>query len=277
MMDRDPRARPSTAWRRLAADTAKAVRFYSRLPVPALPFEADPHGVPDVNSMPAVVPLAALVIAVSPALLIAAALGLQLGPWLSAALGVAALTLVTGAFHEDGLADTADGFGGGATAERRLVIMRDSRIGSFGGAALVLAFSLRIAALATVAERLPASGTALVVLIVAALSRTAGLVPLTLLPPARFDGAAYAVGQPARETLWIAAALSSALTLALGLLARLPLSGLILMLLLSGLSGYVLMRLSRRLIGGATGDVAGAAQQIAEISALVALLVTLPP
>ena len=256
---------------------ARAIRFYSRLPVPTLPFETDPHAPPEFGSMGAVLPLAALGIAVVPAFVLAAALWANFGPWLSAALSIATMTLVTGAFHEDALADTADGFGGGTTPERRLAIMRDSVIGSYGGSALVLAFTLRIAALATLAERLTPGQAAVAVLIVAALSRTAGLVPLALLRPARADGASHAVGQPSREALWAAGALAAGVAVLLGLPAGLPASGVGLMLALSGLAGWALSRLARRLIGGHTGDVAGATQQLAEVMAMLGLVAVVRP
>jgi adenosylcobinamide-GDP ribazoletransferase len=95
MEDRTYNAEP--AWRAAAVDVARAVRFYSRIPVPALPFEADPHALPDFRTLARVLPLAALVIGLVPALLLLLALVLDLGPWLSAALSVAAMTLVTGA------------------------------------------------------------------------------------------------------------------------------------------------------------------------------------
>ena len=265
------------AWQRVAVDVARAVRFYSRIPLPALPFEAEPHSVPDLRALAPVVPLAGALIAVAPALVLAAALVLDLGPWLAAALSVAAMTLVSGAFHEDGLADTADGFGGGTTPERRLAIMRDPLIGSFGGSALVLAFTLRIAALATLSDRLAPGEAALAVVIVAAVSRTAGLMPLAQLPPARIDGTAYSLGPPSREGTWAAAAVAAGIAVVLGLAADLPASGLALMMALCALAGHAMTRLSQRLIGGHSGDVAGAAQQVAEILALLGLLVALKP
>jgi adenosylcobinamide-GDP ribazoletransferase len=273
MQDADRRIGRGGAREARLAELARAVRFYSRLPVPALPFEAEPHARPDFRTMAPVVPAAGLAIGLGPAVVLALALALGLGPWLAAALSVAAMTLLTGAFHEDGLADTADGFGGGATPERRLAIMKDSLIGSFGGSALALAFALRIAALATLAERVPPGAAALGVLIVAALSRTAGLMPLTLLPPARREGASHAVGQPDRGGLAAAGLIAAAIALALGLLGGLPPVGIGLMLAASYAAGRALTRLSDRLIGGQTGDIAGAAQQAAEILALVGLLV----
>jgi adenosylcobinamide-GDP ribazoletransferase len=151
--------------------------------------------------------------------------------------------------------------------------MKDSLIGSFGASALALAFALRIAALATLAERLPAGSAAAAVLIAAALSRTAGLLPLTLLPPARREGASYEVGRPSRDALAGAGILAAAIAVVLGLLGDLPPLGIGLMLVLSYAVGRALTRLSARLIGGQTGDVAGAVQQAAEILALLGLLV----
>lgn len=264
-------------WRALLVDLAQAVRFYSRLPVPALPFETEPHALPNFETLARILPLAGVVLGLVPALVLLGALALDLGPWLSAALSVAAMTITTGAFHEDGLADTADGFGGGAHPERRLAIMKDSLVGSFGASAIALAFALRIGALATLADRLDPGPAALAVIIAASLSRTAGLMPLTLLPPARQDGASSSVGQPTREAFWWAASFAAGIAILLGLLGALPVPGLLLMIGLSALAGFILTRLSDRLIGGQTGDVAGAVQQLAEILGLIGLLIAVEP
>ena len=260
-----------------AIDLARCLRFYSRLPVPALPWEADPHALPDFRSMAPLVPLAGAVLGLAPALVLLLALHLGLGPFLAAALAIAAMTAATGAFHEDGLADAADGFGGGATAERRLAIMKDSLIGSFGGSALVLAFLLRIGSLSALAERLPPAAAAGAIVAAAAVSRTAGLMPLTLLPPARRDGASAAVGQPSRSGLAGAAAMAAIVAALAAALNAWPLPALALMLVLPALVGLGLTRLSARLIGGQTGDVAGAIQQLAEIAAMIGLLIMLAP
>jgi len=126
------------------------------------------------------------------ALALTALLGLPL--LLRAAFATAALVVATGALHEDGLADVADGFGGGATPARKLEIMRDSRIGAYGAIALVLALILRVGALAAALD----GGfwrAALSLILVAALSRAAALTPLALLRPARADGAADHVAE----------------------------------------------------------------------------------
>jgi adenosylcobinamide-GDP ribazoletransferase len=115
------------------------------------------------------------------------------------------------------------------------------------------------------------------ILMVASLSRTAGLVPLVFLSPARRDGLSQAVGQPARETFWLAAGIAGGIAVVLGALAGLPLMGVALMLMFSGLSGLALTGFASRYLGGQTGDIAGAAQQVAEIAALIGLLTAIRP
>ncbi|MXQ13876.1 adenosylcobinamide-GDP ribazoletransferase [Microvirga makkahensis] len=271
-----PQPAPAGFWQAAAVDLAHCLRFYSRLPVPVLPYEQNAHPLPDFPRLVRVLPIAGLVLGLLPALALACAHFLALDSWLCAILAVAAATLTTGAFHEDGLADTADSFGG-STRERRLEIMRDSRIGSFGAAALFLTLLLRIAALAHVTALGGWTVGVLAVLTTAALSRTAGLMPLVFLPPARADGAAYAVGQPSREGFCLAAGLAGTIAVILGLIGHLPLSGIALMIVLSGLTGWGFIRLSARHLGGQTGDIAGATQQMAEVAAMLGLLTTLQP
>lgn len=273
-MDSERPDEPAFPGAGLAYDGAACLRFYSRLPVPALPGEGDPHAPPDFTRVPRMLPLAGLVLALPGALVLLAAWGLGLGPFLAATLAVATGVLITGALHEDGLADVADGFGGGTTRERRLEIMRDSRIGAYGGVALVLALALRIGALATLLDRVDA-GAAVALVLAAALSRTAALAPMVLLDPARRDGAAAAVGRPGRPALAVAGALAFALALLAALLG-LPFGGIVLMLVLSGLGALAVTALARRRIGGQTGDVIGACQQVAEIAALLGLVAAVP-
>lgn len=274
-MGEDARDEPAFPGALLAYDGAACLRFYSRLPVPALPGEGDPHAAPDFTRVPRMLPLAGLVLALPGGLVLLAAWGLGLGPFLAATLAVATGVLITGALHEDGLADVTDGFGGGTTRERRLEIMRDSRIGAYGGVALVLALALRIGALATLLDRTGGSGAALALVLAAALSRTAALAPMVLLVPARRDGAAASVGRPGRPAVAIAGALALTLALLGGLLG-LPVGGVLLMLLLSGLGALAVTALARRRIGGQTGDVIGACQQVAEIAALLGLVAMVP-
>jgi adenosylcobinamide-GDP ribazoletransferase len=268
-------AAPMSAWRTAAIDLAHCVRFYSRLPVPALPWEQDAHAPPSFPRLLRMIPVAGLVLGLLPAAVLGLALGLNLGPWLAATLSVAAVVLTTGALHEDGLADTADSIGG-TTREKRLEIMRDSRIGAFGASALFLSLALRIGALAALASRIDDGAVVAAILITASLSRTAGLMPLVFLAPARRDGMSQAVGQPARSTFWRVAGIAVVVAVVLGALGGLPAAGIALMLALSGLAGLALTRFAKRHLGGQTGDIAGAAQQAAEIAALIGLLTVLP-
>ncbi|MGL4812175.1 MAG: adenosylcobinamide-GDP ribazoletransferase, partial [Beijerinckiaceae bacterium] len=150
---------------------AQGVRFYSRLRVPRLPWEADPFAAPDGAMMARTLPFAALIIVAPSAGVLWLAVASGLPTLISATLTIIALTMTTGAFHEDGLADTADGFGGGATRERRLEIMKDSRVGTFGASALALGFILRIGALAHLLDAYGLRRTLSVFALAAILSR----------------------------------------------------------------------------------------------------------
>jgi adenosylcobinamide-GDP ribazoletransferase len=257
-------------------ETAQCLRFYTRLPVPALPWEADPHALPDFSRMTRMLPLAGLVVGCVGALAFALPFLLGLGSFIAATIAIAALTLATGAFHEDGLADTFDAFGGGSTRERKLEIMKDSRIGTFGGAALMLGLILRIALLAALADALGLAATMAALVAIAALSRTFALLPLTLLEPARLDGASAAVGRPSLATFATACVIAVTASLAIAWPAGHGLAAIALAVVLGFGACWVMMRWSRASIGGQTGDIAGAAQQFAEVAALLGLLILAP-
>ena len=255
-------------------DLAACLRFYSRLPVPALPEERAPHAAPDFRTVPRMLPLAGTIIALPAALTLVLAWALHLGPFVAAALALAVAALVTGAMHEDGLADVADGFGGGRTRDRRLEIMRDSRIGAYGASALVLAYALRLGALATLLDRTGWHAAPALVL-AASLSRVAALAPMVLLDPARPGGASASVGQPTFATLGVATGTGVVLA-GIGWGLGLPPLGLALMLVLGPAAAYGLTLIAKNRIGGQTGDVIGACQQVAEIAALIGLLAATP-
>lgn len=261
-----PPANAEPAWPGWTVATAICIRFYSRLPVPALPGEADPHAAPDFRTVPRALPLAALVIALPAALVLVGAGAAGLGGLLSATLAIATLAVTTGALHEDGLADSADGLFGGRTPERRLEIMKDSRLGSYGALAMGLALLLRVFALALILDRagpLAASGA---LVAAAVLSRLSGLHLLAGMAPARAVGASASVGRPSLPTAWLASAIGLSLAGGLALVCRLPLAGLGLGLALIALNALLVSRLCLRLIGGQTGDIAGATQQLDEIA-----------
>ena len=204
------------------------------------------------------------------------ALGLGFGVWIGLPPGMAAGValiigvLATGALHEDGLADLADGFGGGQTPARKLEIMRDSRIGSFGTLALILSIGMRWQGLATVG----AGSIALTLcapIAVAAISRAGVPALMVALPPARRDG----LGRAAAGGNATGAAVAVAIGVAAGVVFLGPVVGLA-AALAAGITLFGLGALAMRQIGGQTGDVLGAGQQTAEIAAwlVVAAFVT---
>lgn len=245
-------------------DVLACLRFYSRLDVPAAA-SAELRFPAALRALP----LAGAVIGGcgGVALLCARAIGVPASP--ASVCAIAALVAVTGALHEDGLADLADGFGGGATRQQKLDIMRDSRLGSYGAVALALALSARVLALAALTER--GLWLAMLALVASgAFSRLAGLAPLLLLLPARSDGSGAAVARPDAAALRLALLLSGALA------APLLFAGLSLLQILGAgaaaiLAAISVANLSGRQIGGYTGDVLGAAQQAAETACLLAL------
>jgi adenosylcobinamide-GDP ribazoletransferase len=261
-----PLARAEPVWPGWAIATAICIRFYSRLPVPALPGETDPHAPPDFRTMPRALPFAALIIALPAALVLLGAGAAGLGGLLSAILAVTTLAVTTGALHEDGLADSADGLFGGRTPERRLEIMKDSRLGSYGALAMALALGLRVAALALILDRAGPLAATGAFMIAAVLSRLSGVRLLAMVAPARTDGAAAAVGRPSQQTAWLGYVIGVVLALALAVASSPPLRGLALGLALTALNAILVGRLCRRLVGGQTGDIAGATQQLDEIA-----------
>jgi len=239
-------------------DLALALVLLTRLPLPRLPEAAFARQAQAGWAFP----LAGLAVAVPACGLGALAAGLGLPPAVAAGLVLAAQVMLTGAMHEDGLADSADGLWGGMTRERRLEIMKDSRIGSYGVLALILSAGLRWTALAG----LIGAGAWGAVLAAAILSRASLPALMTALPHARGDGLSHAVGRPARSIAWGAAALALALALALTGSAAVSAT------VWAGLAVLGVGALAKAKLGGQTGDILGAAQQLTEIAALLALL-----
>lgn len=193
------------------------------------------------------------------AFLLVQLLGLGDGP--AAVLAVFAGIVLTGALHEDGLADTADGLIGGHDRDQRLAIMRDSRHGTFGVVAIVLSVLLRAAALSEIGDPIYA-GLALV----AAHSGSRAALPLAMraLAPARSDGLGAAAGRPGIPLATAALAIGLLVTLA----ALGPARGLV-AIGLAGAAMFAAGVVVHRRIGGYTGDVLGAFQQIGEVVMLL--------
>lgn len=251
----------------LLAEAASQVRFFSRLPLPALGAFDDPARPPPFARALRMLPFAALVIALPGAVALALLERTDLSSFVVAALVVIVATLVTGAFHEDGLADVADAFAGGSTVDRRLEIMKDSRIGAFGGIALCAQFVLRVALLADLVDRFEAQA-GLLVLAAAPLARVAPLALMLLLDPARPDGLARAVGRPEPRALALAGVVAVAIFLGVVPLVAGPAEALLALgLAIAALAA--LAGLAKRAIGGFTGDVIGAGALVAEIALLL--------
>jgi adenosylcobinamide-GDP ribazoletransferase len=250
---------------RFLVAVARALRFYSRLPIPLMPDEARHEPGFDFAAMAPAVPIAGAAIGAMPALTLALAHAVGLSGLVAAILAVACGTVVTGALHEDGLADVADGFFADTTVERRLEIMRDSRLGTYGVLALILAMLARVALVAQLSVF--GTGAAAAALIgAAALSRGAGLMPLVLLAPARRDGAGAAAGRLPVPAFTNAAMIGCGVALLSALLAGFGLFRAV----IACLAGLAVCRgacaLAEAKIGGQTGDVAGATQIAAELA-----------
>jgi adenosylcobinamide-GDP ribazoletransferase len=224
-----------------------------------------PHGEvagPDIARAGRVMPLAGALIGLvgAAAFWLSDAFGLP--PLASGLLAVAATILFTGAFHEDGLADAADGLGAVTPRARRLEIMRDSRVGTYGALALVLSVGLRVAALDAIA----APGAAAAALISAHAAARA-LLPAVMAwtPLARADGLAAGAGRPESAQVGVALGLGAAIALIL-----LGFGAAIAALVLAGLAAAAMAWLARAQLGGYTGDVLGAIEQVGEVAVLLA-------
>lgn len=237
------------------ADIKTTIAFLTRIPI------GDIGDGATITRAIWAVPIAGLVVGAIAACVYAATSALGLPTLPAAALTVGATLFVTGALHEDGLADTADGFGGGATRARKLEIMHDSRVGTYGACALMMSLLLRAAALASIAEPVHAA-YALIAAHVAA--RATLPVFMRLVPPARSDGLSADAGRPSSTSAATAALLGIA---ALAVSFTLAKAGAALVWIV--LVMFVMARLCRKQIGGQTGDTLGALEQMVEISILL--------
>mgnify|MGYP004701904867 CR=1 FL=1 len=235
-----------------------ALRFFTRLPVPAWVG----HSSAQLNHAARYFPLVGVIVgAIGAAVTLAA---LQLWPaTLAVILGMAATLLATGAFHEDGLADSIDGCGGGWTREQVLAIMKDSRIGSYGAVGIGLTLLAKFAALTALAAVSPAP-TFLAALIAGhSVSRFASTTLIFALDYVRDDASSKSkplATRLGRGELAVAALFGLAPCLLL------PAASVIVALALVGLVTLLAARYFVRRIGGYTGDCLGATQQLSELA-----------
>jgi adenosylcobinamide-GDP ribazoletransferase len=239
-------------------DIALALILLTRLPLPGLPkpwFQHQAHAA-------WAFPLAGLAVTIPACAVATLALWMGLPESIAAGLLLTVQIVLTGAMHEDGLADTADGFWGGFTPERRLEIMKDSQIGTYGALSLIVAIGLRWLALTAL---LTTTGL-WAPLALAALSRAVMPVLMFALPNARISGLSNSVGRPS------AAVISSGLILALLVSALIIGANTVPIAAAMGLTTLGLALLARAKVGGQAGDILGAGQITAELTGLLVLL-----
>ena len=246
-----------------------SLRFLTRLPVPFMR-TLDPPRLNDAMVMFPVV--GALVGALSGVALVLSNLA-GLSDLFSAVLALAVGAVLTGALHEDGLADVADGFGAGQTREDRLEIMRDSRIGTYGTLTLIVITLARAALLTSLLDLAPLSVIGLLAS-AAAFSRSLMVDLLWATRPARPDGLSVMAGRPSRNTTLLALAIGGFGAGAAGGMLLSPAAG-ILALVAAGVALAMVRGLAMRKIGGQTGDVCGAGQVMAETAMLAVYAATL--
>lgn len=238
-----------TAGRRRLAELQTAFILLTRLPVGRAPDDG-----PTIYQACWAFPICGLAVGAiaGAAFWLAAWLGLP--DTAAAMLAIGAGILASGGFHEDGLADVADGFGGGWDQEAKLRIMRDSRIGSYGVLALIVVIGSKAAAITGMGE-----GAGLMAFIALAAASRAGLAIITVaLPPARSDGLGKSMAsaiEPWRLILGVAIAVVCVLPL--GFPGFIGLAGM-------AVATWAMAMLAKRQIGGQTGDVLGAAQVVSE-------------
>jgi adenosylcobinamide-GDP ribazoletransferase len=241
-----------------------AIGFFTRLPVPAWVG----HGSDRLDQATRYFPLVGIIVgAIGASVTLAASLALPVA--LAVLAGMTATLLATGAFHEDGLADAVDGFGGGRDRARVLEIMKDSRIGSFGAIAVAMMLLAKFEALNAIGVRDGLASLALALLAAHAFSRLAASTLVFTLDYVREEEGAKSrpLAQPASPATLIVAA-ASGLAPCLLLDHRLAFVALG---LATGIA-FLAARYFVRRIGGYTGDCLGATQQLAEVAFYAGLL-----
>ncbi|MGJ7486638.1 adenosylcobinamide-GDP ribazoletransferase [Variovorax sp. LT2P21] len=246
-----------------------ALQFFTRIPVTGRLAQWVGYSPAMLRASAAHFPAVGWVVGAIGALALAGALALW-PPLVAAVLCTVVTVLVTGAFHEDGLADVADGLGGASTRERALEIMKDSRIGAFGAIAVVLALGLKFALLAALAGQ--GAFVACAALLAAhVLSR---LAPLAVMRASPYVGGEGGKSKPMADAV-------SGASVAVAVGWSLPAAALLVVaggtvngvaaVVAGALVALFMVRLLRRRLGGFTGDGLGATQQLSELAIYLAL------
>jgi adenosylcobinamide-GDP ribazoletransferase len=252
----------STFW----AESRSALGFLTVVPAAAL---GEPAGTrPNFRRGARSFPLVGAVVGIAGGVVLMIAVAIGVSPLIAAILAVLVTVLLTGAMHEDGLADTADAFGGD-TSEKKLAIMDDSRVGTYGAVAIGFSLLLRVA---TLAALVPVNGgRAAAALIATETASRAMMVQLWCrLPAAKLGGMSEETGAPGEEAMYTALFIAGVIVL----VAIIPTFGFWAalfgsFLLIAASIGFE--RLSANQIGGRTGDTLGACQQITAAAFLIGI------
>ncbi len=238
-------------------DLPAALGLLTRLPITVDGTRAMDRGAASAWAYPLVGVVLGVILASATALMLA--IGIPSG--IVAGLILAGAVVMTGAMHEDGLADSADGLWGGWDKTRRLEIMKDSHIGVYGVCAVALALLLRWLTLVVIIS-MGAYWVAFIA--VGAVSRASMVAVMATLPNARTGGLSQSVGRPAQATAWLALAIAVGFAL---------LCGYPWVIVIAAAFTLGCMAIARAKIGGQTGDILGATQQVTEITSLIAIVV----
>jgi adenosylcobinamide-GDP ribazoletransferase len=239
-------------------DLSLAVGLLTRVPMPH-PVTATTDGLARAQR---VFPLVGALIGLVVGLIDRCLLAIGIPALAAAAVALGAGAALTGALHEDGLADVGDGFGGGHDKAAKLAIMRDSRLGTYGMMALLIGFLARASALAS----LPLTAILPALVVAHALGRAAIPVLAANMPFAREDGLGKSAGRPD-----LASAITAVVVGVVIALLCLTAAQALLAVVVSIVGAAAVAALAWRQIGGVTGDVFGAAEQVVEAMVLLML------
>ena len=257
-MDQESQSTASEHFRNWVDDIGLAIALLTRIPMPQPASVASDRMARAQRAFP----LVGAMVGLATGLVDRGLLAIGIPELAAAALALGAGAALTGALHEDGIADVGDGFGGGREREKKLAIMRDSRLGTYGALVLLVSFVAKCSALASLptVEIIPA-------LVVAhALARAAIPVVTANMPFARDDGLGRSAGRPDTAS----AVLAVVIAIVIALLC-LPFGNALLAVMMTAAAAAAMAVLAWRQIGGVTGDVFGAVEQVAETAVLLIL------
>lgn len=243
-----------------------ALAFFTRIPIPA----DTPYSAQRLNQANRYFGVVGIIVGIISAAIYLMAATL-FPPALAVALAMICSLLITGAFHEDGLADVFDGFGGGWEPVNKLEIMKDSRLGTYGATALVMALGMKWVTLTAIAEfslYLPA----LMLIVMNTLSRICAASLIFSYPYVREDQNSKVkplANEQSQQDLWVLIATG------LIILLLLPLNTALIVVLVLAATRFLCGKWFKQQLGGYTGDCLGAAQQITELAGYMTLLALL--